>query len=269
MVTPEFPKTFRGIFYRLLPHWLTRGEGELVLFSLGAILDAAMERTRQGLLARFPQYAPDDALAYIGQDRLIARGIEEDSEAYAARMITWLDDHRTRGNAFTLMRILRGYLNAPVRLRTVDRNGNWYTHDRDGTLSYALSTGNWNWAGAPPSQWSRFWVVIYPDNGNPWSPISGELDDGGEEFESSDRCVGLTATPGQIATIRAIIRAWMPDGTRCEWVIVAFDDASFDPTAPEPDGTWGPWGRESGGVTTPTRLDTARYFAGVDGSERA
>lgn len=259
---------FRQAFYKLLPSWLTEGEGELVLGSLGVLKDAWLERLTQGLYARFPSYAPESALAYLGRDRKIVRGINESAASYSARLLRWLEDHRIRGNPFALMAQLRAYCNADVRIRTVDAAGNWFTLDRDGTRSFTLGAGNWDWDTEAASQWSRFWVIIYPTaDGEPWSD-PGDWGDAalwgsGVWGANSTATIGTTATREQVASVRSIVREWQPDGTRCEWIIVAFDDASFDPTAPEPDGTWGLWGKDDGaGNYVPSRLRTARYWKG-------
>lgn len=261
----EYPRAFRRIFKKLLPSWLADDEGELVNYSLGLLLDAFAERARQGLLARFPSYAPADAYPYLGRDRKIVRGIGEPAESYVPRLLGWLDEHRVRGNPWALCRQLRAYCNNAVRVRTVDANGNWFAVERDGTETYSLFQENWNWDGVPASpHWSRFWVIIYPtDDGQPWAPIDGTI--AGEhpgQITRPGETIGTTATPEQVAAVRAIIRDWQPDGTRCEWVIVAFDDLSFDPSAPEPDGTWGTWGKYVGGSYVPARLATARYWSG-------
>lgn len=250
------------------PSWLmTEGEGPFIERSIGKMMDAFMERTRQGLRARFPSYAPESALAPLGRDRRIIRGIDEPTASYSARLLSWLDDHRVRGNPWKLLEQLRSYCQADVRVRTVDQRGNWFTIDRDGTKSYLLDQGNWDWDGAADSpNWARFWVIIYPtSDGQPW-----EIEDTwgtsglwGTGAHWGDGGVwGTTATPGQVGDIRSIVQQWSPIGTRCEWIIIAFDDASFDPASPEPDGTWGPWSKISGGVAVPTRLSTARYWRG-------
>jgi hypothetical protein len=266
----QFPKAFRRVFYKLVPSWLSSGEGELVLYSPGVLTDAFVERARQGLLARWPSHAPSDALPYLGRDRQIVRGINEPEESYRARLIPWLDQHIVRGNPWALMEQLAAYCQAAVRIRMVDARGNWYTRERDGTESYSLDTGTWNWDNVPAApHWSRFWVIIYPTlDGEPWEQRTGEtIADWGTDADPHST-YGSTMTTGEAATIRAIIRSWQPDGTRGEWVIVAFDDASFDPLTPEPDGTWGRFGKPSGVTTVPSRLDTAAYFAGVDGGPR-
>lgn len=251
---------FRTAYKRLLPSWLATGEGELVAYSIGLLCDAFAERMRMGLLARFPQFAPPDALGPLGRDRVIRRGINEPDAAYAARLVRYLDDRLVQGDPYALMDQLAAYCQAAVKIRTVDRSGNWFTRERDGSRSALISQANWNWDGASAAQWSRFWVIIYPTStGLPWSASVG----GSPASWPAGGTIGTTATPDQVASVRSIIREWQPDGTRCEWVIVAFDDASFDPTAPEPGGTWEHFGTDNAGAYEIARLTTARYWKGV------
>lgn len=255
---------FRRAFYKLLPSWLSTDEGELVHYSLGVVMDAFLERLRLGRDARFPDTAPPDALPYLARDRKIVRGIDEAQPSYATRLKRWLTDHRTRGNPYALMDQLAAYCNAAVVIRTVDRAGNFFTRAADGSRSADLATGLWNWDGAAATLWSRFWVIIYPTAaGLPWGPSVGDA--GGASWPVGGT-IGTTATPEQVATVRAIIRDWKPAGTTCEWIIIAFDAASFDPTAPEPDGGWKYFGKPSAGDHVPARLATARYWRGVQGT---
>lgn len=256
---------FRRAFYKLLPSWLTTGEGELVDYSLGVIKDAFLERLKLGRDARFPAYAPPDALTYLGRDRKIVRGINEPAASYAVRLQRWLDDHRVRGNPFALMMQLRAYMQADCKIRTVDRAGNWYTIEENGTRSVNLALGNWNWDGAAATLWSRFWVIIYPIGGtDPWAPSVGDA--GGASWPVGGT-IGTTATPDQVASVRSIIRDWKPAGTTCEWIITAFDAASFNPLGlPEPDGTWDWFGYSNAGAYEIARLTTARYWRGVSGT---
>ena len=260
---------FANTFYSLAPSWLTSGDGERVLASLSLMLDDFSARARLGLLARFPGYAPEDALPALGRDRRIIRGIGEPAAAYGERLTGAFDELRTRANPFTLLRQLRAYLQANCVVRTVDRRGNWFTIDADGAESYVQATGNWDWDGTPASpDWARFWVIICPENGTtPWAP-SGNWGDptlyGNGVFGNAGYTFGTTATPEQVAAVRSIIREWKPAGTTCEWVIVAFDAATFTPAgATDPAGGWGNW---SDGAGAPARLATARYWRGVSAS---
>jgi hypothetical protein len=259
---------FRNFILKLAPRWLTEGEGGLVLESLGITLDAQMERIRLGLTARFPEYTPSDGFAPMGRDRRIVRGINESEASYAARLITWLDDWRTAGNPYALMRQLRGYCNVDMRIRTVDNRGNWYTRESDGSQSFNLAQGNWDWDSetnaSAADQWSRFWVILYPPS-SLWEPAP-RWGEAGAVY-GSGRTWGTTATGEQVRSVRSLIKDWKPAGTRCVNIIIAFDDASFAPTDPAgdplPNGWWGHWSRNVGGVQVPTRLSTARYWKGT------
>lgn len=261
-------RTFRTIQKLIAPRWLTDEDGELVGYSLGIMLDAFVERCRLGLLARFPQAgpngetAPTDALAAMGRDRRIIRGLFETDAEYAVRLKAWLDDHPKRGNPWALLQKLAEYTGPGPAFRTVDARGNWWSRDADGVESVLIGEENWDWDGAP-EQWSRFWVIIYPnglwtDTGLDWGAV-----DAPAWGEAPGTTWGSTATPEHVASVRAIIAEWMPAGTRCVNVVIAFDPASFDPAAPEPDGLWARWGKNVDGVYVRSRLATARYWDGV------
>ncbi len=276
-------RTFTETFKVWLPSWLggagsepAEGEegtdDEKVVASLSLLLDDYIARAKWGLLARFPGlavYLDDEAaLAAIGRDRRIVRGINEPAASYGERLTRAIDDHRTRGNPYAMLEQLQAYLQAPCVVRTVDPQGNWFTIDADGNRSCVLTTNEWDWDGAPSTEWSRFWVVIYPVGGtDPWA-VSGELGDsatyGDGEIDHPNLAIGLTATVDQVNSVRAIIREWKPANAACEWVIVAFDEATFGPfISPSPMGLWGNW---SNGAGSPARLDTARYWKGVSAS---
>lgn len=257
-----FPTTFRTSRRRLAPRWLTEGEGGLVGYALDLIKDAYMERVYLGLLARLPETAGTDALGKIGRDRRTLRGLGPETDAsYATRLKAWLTDAKRRGSPFALMQKLQEFIAAGSSFRIVDARGNWYSRSAAGVETYTLNTGNWNWDSTVPSspQWSRFWVIIYP--GTRWSHSatwgSGQL------WGDTEKTWGTTATPGEVAQVRGIVADWKPAGTRCVNIIIAFDPASFDPTAPEPDGKWGKPSKVVAGVHVATRLATADYWDGT------
>ncbi len=263
-------RTFRTLRKFLAPRWLTTGDGELVGYALDIVKDAFVKRARLGLLVRFPQNpqtgepAPADALTAMGRDRRVIAAIDETPEEYAARLLEWLDDRRTAGNPFTLMRKLAEYLGAGCMFRTVDVRGNWYTRAVDGTETSLLKQGNWNWDGdLSGTRWSRFWVIIYPP-ASLWTVNTGQGwgDPTVQGWGDLGKTWGTTATPGEVDTVQFIVNDWKPAGTRCVNIIVAFDPASFDPATPEPDGTWGRWSKIVDGVRVRSRLSTARYWDG-------
>jgi hypothetical protein len=254
---------FRGLFRKLVPAWAQDDvEGGPLLYSLGLLCDAVVEHARLALIARFPSHAPADAVSLIARDRKLVRGLGETKEAFAPRLVAWLDEHAVRGNPYALMRQVRGYCNAAVRVRTVDRRGNWYTIERDGSYAYhgpadPSSPGEaWDWDGGGADRWARFWVIIYPTaGGEPWSDPT-LWGDPGLVWGSPGATWGSTATVDEVDAVRRIVRDWKPAGTRCEHIIIAFDDASFDPESATglPDGTWS---------SASNRLATARYWRGT------
>lgn len=256
---------FRHVIRTLGPRWLTGGEAGPVLHSIGVLLDAFAERARQGSLARFPSHAPIDALSPMGRDRLIIRGFAEASATYRDRLLGWLDVWQTAGNAQTLMDQIAAFL-APhtLRIRIVTNSGMWWERDEDGNQTNSLaSPNNWDWDGAPSTSWSRFWVILYPPTGDTlWSDMTfGDVATWGQtETWGSDN------TLAQVETIRAICRRFKPGGTRCMFIVIAFDPASFDPTDPPgdplPAGDWGTYWAGADPADS-TRLDTARYWKGT------
>lgn len=258
----------------MAPSWLTDGEGGLLGYTVDALKDAFTDRLRLGLLARFPQNgpngetAPSDALTALGRDRRVIRGINESDASYALRLLKWLDDRQIAGNPFTLMKKLSEYTGPGPAFRTVDVRGNWFSRAADGTQTFLLDGGvgggsgtPWDWDGTSPVQanWSRFWVIIYP-NGLwvPWNWGSGR------NWGDTNLTWGSTATPDQVATVKFIVNDWKPAGTKCMNIILAFNNADFDPVGLVglPDGHWPLWAKESGGVSVPARNTNACYWDG-------
>ena len=263
------------------PSWLTgaagtqfaRDDGQLIGWTLDVLKDAFAERLRRGLLVRFPQQdplgtaGPADALAAMGRDRRIVRGIGETIAAYAKRLLAWLDAWSIAGNPFALMKQLAGYTGPGPSFRTVDVRGNWFSRDGSGNLSVSLNRANWDWDGSPYalSRWSRFWVIIYP-NGL-WTETA-HWGDAGLVWGTPGATWGSTAPSGEANTIQSIITDWKPAGTTCVNIIIAFDPTSFNPATARdgtglPDGLWGNWSAIVAGQRVSTRLSTALYWAGV------
>ena len=245
-------RAFRKLFYTLAPEWLTSGEGEDVLYSLHFMVDLWLERARQGVLARFPEHAPDDALPLISRDRKITRGLNETRARFVARLIKWLDSHRIAGNPFSLLEQIRAYLQADVKVCTVDHTGNWYTIEANGTWSYSPATSTWNWDTASAFNWSRFWVIIYAEN--LWTSATYA---NGSVYDSR-RAWGLSATPDEIDGLRSIVRQWKPAHAKCEYIIATLDDSLF-PVGAQLDGNWGRYSSHTD-PRTPARSSLARYI---------
>jgi hypothetical protein len=124
------------------------------------------------MLQRYPTQAQPDALAPLGRDRKIWRGLSETDEHYAERLRKFKRTWKFAGNAPTLLRQL-WELMAPnaVRIRYVV-NGyegaassgsqftDWWTIDDSGLAFERVAPSNWNWDGAFTKN-IRFWIIIY------------------------------------------------------------------------------------------------------------
>ncbi len=192
------------------------------------------------------------------------RGIDETDRSYAYRLTQWLVDARTRGTAFTLMKQLAAYCDFDgtkgCSFRVVDNSGNWFSRSASGVESSSLATGNWNWDGDTAS-WARFWVIIYP--GTRWGSNGGTWGDYGDWGDATGTWGSTTITEEQTRTLQVLVADWKPAGTRCQNIIIARDPASFNPAAPEPDGSWGRPYKYTGGVAVAARLATALYLDGT------
>jgi hypothetical protein len=141
---------WRHSFYKLVPSWLSTGDGEKVLHTLGRVTDGFIERARQSLTARFPTYSGPTGLAMLGDERGIIKGRDEGNAGYARRLRGWrgLRGHKVRGNPYAMLYQIWNYFGG-MTVREVDAAGNVFTTARDGTESVTHG-GVWNWDSDPP-----------------------------------------------------------------------------------------------------------------------
>lgn len=249
------------------PPWLKIGDGGKLLFVAGVQMDAFLDWVLNGLASRFPRYQTDEVLAAIGRDRVIVRGAFETAEGYAERLRGWLDAWIRGGNPFGIMTQVQKYLTPyPVRVRIVNDGQSWYTLNADGSEEYALNLSNWNWDNPDVGVWSRFWLIIYPP-AELWTagPNLGDPDLWGGAIGNDGYTLGSTATPGHVTSIRKIVSDWKDEKSRCERIIVSFDDALFDPAgAADTDGLWANNSKVVSGNRVAARATNARYWRGTN-----
>lgn len=269
-------------------HWARLAE------TIALIFDVLIDGLYEGRLAAMPgqvegslAFESIDALPLIGRDRGMVRGFTETTPSYAAALRGWLGAAGRKATAFELLAQLRRVLGPnPPRVRCVSPLGTWHTIEADGTrrLHFADAPGfqidpdgtasaitteahPWDW-GDP----FTLFVIIYAPTNEPLTDDEGEFGDGTSFWGDPNGLlgtVGTTATLAFVELIRGLILAWTPAGIRVPRIIVAFDDASFDPETPGPypaagfpDGTWERGCAIVGGKLVRTRLDTARYWRG-------
>lgn len=253
----------RDLIREISPPWLRREWGEKFLYAHGLVVDGVLEWAIQGVKARFPSKAPEEALPLMGRDRKIIRGFNEPASSYRVRLARWMTDWRRAGNAFALLEQMKAYLYGyTLTLRTVNDRGSWQTIGLDGSYAVDRLKGNWNWDGKYPlTARTRFWPIL-SDVTSLWQG-SGVYGDGTTTFGDGS-VLGLTATPNQVASLRQLVAQWKPGGTLCPFIIVAFD-AVFDPSDVPPgvaNGEWEFWGRDDAGVYRPVRNPECRYISG-------
>jgi hypothetical protein len=260
MAAPLTKRGFRHAFVNLVPGWQSSGEGGLLLYSIGLLMDLFREKAYQSAVARFPTMAPSDALAVIGAERGIIRGRGETAAAYARRLNAWRypAGHRVRGNAWALLHQIWAYFGG-VSVWTVDRRGNVYHLDAAGEQDYEWDAGEFEFDDAPATpRWGRFWVMItltgtaleQYDFGDPllWADESDTL--GHQGVTSADVSAVLSLFQGS--------GAWKPAGTQLQWVMVRISGSD---ALPVPDGTWGRWGELDGTNYTASRPSNLRFWS--------
>lgn len=269
----------RNLVHKAGPGWLTKETIEVggeavevdnrVLWTTFLINDALGARQQMGTQAKWPNFAPADALAYIGRDRLIVRGPDESEAAYEARLIRYLSDHRVRGNPWALMEQIRGYCSPhAIKVRTVDEHGNWRLIDSDGTRS-VVKGDDWDWdSSALTDAWGRFWLIIEPASlSDPWAagPDIGDVDLWGGAIGTPGFTIGSTATPNDVSSVRSIVKAWKRAGVKCLNIIICLRSGQFVPASSgNPDGSpsWANYSTNSGGTQVPVRDFFGRYWLG-------
>lgn len=260
--------TFRDSARRWSPARLLTDQAQRFVYAvLGLPFDGIAQAARDAGLQGLVSDCTDDALPYHGRDRRIVRGPGEPRAGYVARLLGWLNAWQLGGVGGSLMDQIAAYLTPhQVRMRLITDQGIWYTREADGTLTIEHhGAALWDWDGVT-NRWARFWLVIYPTAGL-WTPGPnwGDSDLWGGSWGSPGYTWGSTAMPNQVQTIRGLVKQWKPAFAKCENIIIAFDDASFDKTSLDlPAGEYGSWAMDDGaGTWVPARLATARYWDGV------
>lgn len=240
-----------------------------------------------------------DALPFIGHDRQIRQGFEEDDFEYAARLRAYQDEWKRSATPYELLNQLAAILSPnPPTLRLVNGTGTWWQRDPSGTVTQLTAGGSgflyqidasgngvvvaesgvphaWDWdSAANPHPFgfgdaSRFWIIIYaPCNLPLISAISGHIGDGrfiGVGKGGPDATtIGTVAPHKEAEIVRDTVQTWRAAGLRCSHVIVVFglptDYFNPDGSSPDyPDGTWGWPCKIIGGQMAPARVTYARF----------
>lgn len=279
--------SIRELVKRLSPKWLKDGAAERYMYNGGLAADTVLERLTQAIHARMPTKADPSALPYIGQDRLIARGLSESNANYAVRLQHAFDVWPIAGNGWAVMQQLLGYLLSKTpAIRTVSAQSDpvtgqvntstWNSYaagadpTKPPTWHFEEGPGNWDWDSLSPMDgswgWWRWWLIIYSVAPNDW--VGPETQTWGSGTWGDGGVWGLDCSPAVVAGLRSIVDLWKPAGMWCHDIIVSFDATLFGPAAGSgggvnPDGFFGRWAKVVAGSYVPARFANARYITGV------
>lgn len=194
---------WRTAIYSLLPSWLTEGDGEKIAYTLAIMRDWHAQRLRLGVMAALPDHAPDDALALIGRDRKITRGVDEPRESYAIRLKRWLDDHPRRGGPIALLEQVGAYWdyapNGPYLMTLWYQNGLQFTRALDGEITIAEGTP----FDGDSARWARWKLIIH------WHENVGDDGVWGDPGTWGDGGVWGSGMSAELAQqLRSVPREW-------------------------------------------------------------
>jgi hypothetical protein len=111
------------------PPWLRgRNANSFLNEGIFTIFDIEAELCWQALLARWPTFAPEDALPYLAADKDVISGPAEAIEAKRARIRGWLNEAVLSGLPIGWLIAMQAFC-APTypRVRVVTRRSTWYT----------------------------------------------------------------------------------------------------------------------------------------------
>jgi hypothetical protein len=276
-------QVFRRIYKFLTPSWLHNpdGDGEKVLYSLGLLIDAQVEKLRQGLEASFPSRAGPSANALTAGERGImpARPGAETNDDFVARLKAWRGPrtHRVRGNAYeALVEIWRYW--GGIYAETVDSHGLSHVvtpaYDITDVFTWPDPTIRSDWTGDPSPgftswegldadvYWSRFWILLASEAITDNEAL-GDPDLWGGALDTPGFTLGQNGVaPSDVVAMRSFFqeRHWYPGYAQAEWIVIAPDQAIFPTIVPE--NTWKYWSKDDGtGIRVAARDTDFRYWS--------
>ncbi len=178
--------------------------------AMGEMMDEQLLRTQWAARAGWPEWAPEDALLYIGEERrleqvlLMGTGLREDSDDYRTRLREGWDIHAIGGTEELHREAFSWTSLKNVR---VFRRKEWSMPYSDGsTPDYVKAFQR--------SVWSQFDVLI--ERPHPWLPVhwgSAGLLWGGFHW-------GSNATTAEIDQLRRLVQNFKAAHDTAMWVVV-------------------------------------------------
>ncbi len=229
--------SFRASLRAIVPDFLLDVVNDSLGFAQMVTLDAIGDWLYYGVKARYPAYAPPDALGHIGNDQGIDRGPAQSDDGYRVQLRQAWDTWANAGGARTILAQLAAYFVnvATPPLRAVSNSAVWHEYNwATGRTTKTVVGTNWDWDGL--ARWWRGWVIIDSTDG-PWTikrwGDGGDYGDGGTW--------GSSATVDEWTSLKKIVGKWKPANVAAR-IILTFDPSALlrtNAAPPNPDGDYG------------------------------
>lgn len=222
-------KTFRDTFLGVVPPWLRRKNGANLIFALGLQMDVMVDALVSGVQLRFPGKFSPESLPFLSRDRYVSRGRYEASATFADRLISWLDDHLTRGGPYAMLRQLQAHF-APnnFKIELIYALGTRYTMAADGGVTIDQVT--WTPPGKPadthPDRWWLFYHAPQFVQTQDWDDVGPTWDDG--------RLWDCGLSPDDVADLRLVPTSWNT-ASAYGHIVILNDGEAWDTHSP---GQW-------------------------------
>jgi len=279
-VVPSRNYLFSTEALTLAPPWLqvggdgSPGTGGRYQFLQGIALDFLAEKINQGALASFPGLTlTTTSLPLIGADRGLLQGPLEPNADYIARLLVWRQTWSFAGNAWSILKAARAYLDGQAAYvpdcRMVSNSSvwDWYVIGESDTLpphhyNSSGGTANWNWDGqarfslagkdwdalAPGAEpWWRAWLIIYSETPALWVTQWPTLGTAGQPTlgNAPGASLGFANQPQAFfLTLLDDVYPFVDGNCWLRWLLICFDRTKLNPDLPasggvNPDGTYG------------------------------
>ena len=179
MNTSSLPTQIRDVIKQLSPPFLSQGNAEKFMYTIGLCSDLLLEKANQAVKIRIPGQGDATQLPYLSQDRVLVQGPAEDNASFAGRLKAAFPAWRKAGSRQSILLQLQAYLQnlqpgvAAVLPEMLIVGGNYasptsvstwdtiYNGDSIGAppSRQVVSPANWNWDGR--NQPWRAWLVLF------------------------------------------------------------------------------------------------------------
>ena len=217
---------YEDFLLQIVPTWLQAGNAAKFGKSMVQPVDELVEQSRHATEARFMLNCHESVLARIGAERRLPRYTGETTQQYRERLWDAWTAYQEAGTDSAVVRQLK--LGTGITSVVVKDNAEWASPG-------GPPDGDTNW-------WSRFWLIVYNPNWTAW-----DYDDGGsDDYGTTTKTYGSTATYDEVRGALRLVRKWKPAHARFMKMYVVFnvahvlttfgDNGSFDPHA-----AWDPY----------------------------